>query len=150
MIDPADATASTNGHDAAEAGDSAALRQRCGMLGIPWAEDKPTPEAAAVALIGADVAVRLRVVPVSERSGFGPLPNYEFHADPPPDEPGRGNLVRWDPPVTVSINWAGLPGAASSPTWAHFRHDPTTGTWEPVLIEFDAEIGILRFTTDQP
>jgi hypothetical protein len=97
-----------------------------------------------------DTRVRLRVVPVSERSGFGPLPNYEFHADPPPDEPGRGNLVRWDPPVTVSINWAGLPGAASSPTWAHFRHDPTTGTWEPVLIEFDAETGILRFTTDQP
>jgi hypothetical protein len=58
MSDRADATLSTNGHDAGDG--VAVMRQRCGMLGIPWAEDKPTPEADAVALIGADVAVRLR------------------------------------------------------------------------------------------
>jgi hypothetical protein len=97
-----------------------------------------------------DTRVRLRIVPASERSGFGPLPLYEFHADPPPGIAKDGQVVRWDPPVTVSINWAGLPGKGVSPTWAHFRHDPAAGTWQPVPIEFDAETGILRFTTDQP
>jgi hypothetical protein len=94
-----------------------------------------------------DTRVRLRIVPVSERRGFGPLPEYEFHADPPP---GGARVAQWYPPVTVSINWAGLPGDDSSMTWAHFRHDPATGTWNPVPIEVNAETGILRFTTDQP
>jgi len=97
-----------------------------------------------------DTRVRLRIVPVSERRGFGPLPEYEFHADPPPLGSGEGQVARWDPPVTVSINWTGLPGDASSMTWAHFRHDSTTGTWNPVPIEVNTETGILRFTTDQP
>ena len=97
-----------------------------------------------------DTRVRLRIVPGSERGGFGPLPEYELHADPPPGGPEAGHLSRWDPPITVSINWAGLSGITSSPTWAHFRHETTAGTWEPVPIEFDAETGILRFTTDQP
>jgi hypothetical protein len=94
-----------------------------------------------------DTRVRLRIVPVSERSGFGPLPDYELHADPPP---GGAQNVYWDPPVTVSINWAGLPGDASSMTWVHFRHDSATGTWQAVPIEVNAEAGTLRFTTDQP
>jgi hypothetical protein len=97
-----------------------------------------------------ETRVRLRIVPTSERSGFGPLPDYEFHADPAPQGLGEGRLARWDPPITVSINWAGVPGNASSITWAHFRHDPAAGTWESVPIEVNAETGILRFTTDQP
>jgi len=97
-----------------------------------------------------DTRVRLRIVPGSERSGFATLPAYEFHADPPPEMAGDNQVVRWDPPVTVSINWAGLPGAESRPTWAHFRYDVDAGTWSPVLVEFDAETGVLRYTTDQP
>lgn len=98
-----------------------------------------------------DTRVRLRIVPVSERSGFGALPDYEFHADPPPGSGrGDGQVVYWDPPVTVTINWAGLPGNASSLTWSHFRYDWTAATWKPVPIEVNAESGILRFTTDQP
>lgn len=97
-----------------------------------------------------DTRVRLRIVPISERSGFGLLPDYEFHADPPPGGAGSGQIVRWDPPVTVSINLAGLPDDASSLTWSHFRYELAAGTWEPVPIEFDTETGILRFTTDQP
>ena len=99
-----------------------------------------------------DVRVRLRIVPESERRGFGPLPDYEFHVEP---SPGGGGLpespvVRWDPPITVSINWAGLPGVGAGPSWAHFRYDEEKSTWSPVPIEFDAETGIMRFTTDQP
>jgi hypothetical protein len=97
-----------------------------------------------------DTRVRLRIVPASERSGFGPLPNYEFHADPAPRAPEDQRLALWDPPIQVSINWAGLPGDASMVTWAHFRHDPASGAWNPVPIEIDAETGVLRFTTDQP
>jgi len=100
--------------------------------------------------LSVDTRVRLRIVPVSERSGFGPLPDYEFHADPPPGGSADGQGVHWDPPVTVSINWAGLPGKSLSPTWAHFRYDWSAATWEPVPIDVNAETGILRFTTDQP
>jgi hypothetical protein len=96
-----------------------------------------------------DTRVRLRIVPAAERSGFGPLPDYEFHADPPPVAQDD-QIARWDPPIRVSINWAGLPGAASSPTWAHFRYDTGAGAWVPVPIEFDAETGVIVFTTDQP
>ena len=39
-------------------------RERCQLLGIDWLEDAPEPTAEAVATISADVAVRLRVVPV--------------------------------------------------------------------------------------
>jgi hypothetical protein len=97
-----------------------------------------------------DTRVRLRIVPLSERSGFGPLPDYEFHANPPPGASSGDQIARWDPPVTVSINWAGLPGVASGLTWAHFRYDAAAATWNPVPIEVDAETGIVRFTTDQP
>jgi hypothetical protein len=97
-----------------------------------------------------DTRVRLRIVPPSERSGFGALPDYEFHADPPPGMAWDGQNVRWDPPVTVSINWAGLPGKALGPSWVHFQHDSATGTWKAVQIELNAETGMLRFTTDQP
>jgi hypothetical protein len=97
-----------------------------------------------------DTRVRLRIVPVSEGGGFGPMPAYEFHAEPPPGRVGEGQGVSWNPPVSVSINWSGLPAGASGPTWAHFRYDWATGAWEATPIEFDAETGILHFTTDQP
>jgi hypothetical protein len=99
-----------------------------------------------------DRRVRLRMVPASERRGFGPLPDYEFHVEPVPGGGGLGEgaVVRWDPPIKVSINWAGLPDVGSGPTWAHFRYDAEMSTWEAVPFEFDAETGILWFTTDQP
>jgi hypothetical protein len=97
-----------------------------------------------------DTRVRLRIVPASNGGGFGPLPGYEFHADPPPGQVGDEQGVSWDPPVSVSINWAGLPAGASDPTWVHFRYDWVTGTWEAIPVEVDLETGMLRFTTDQP
>jgi hypothetical protein len=97
-----------------------------------------------------DTRVRLRIVPLYERSGFGALPEYEFHADAPPGVVEEGQLARWDPPVSVSINWAGLPGDGPSQTWVHFRYDETVAMWSPVPIDLDAETGLLRFTTDQP
>jgi hypothetical protein len=97
-----------------------------------------------------DTRVQLRIVPLSERRGFGPLPEYEFHADPPPGRSKDGQNVLWDPPLSVTINWAGLTVDASSVAWAHFRHDSATGTWNPVPVDVNVETGILRFTTDQP
>ncbi|MCA9296865.1 MAG: hypothetical protein KC983_10110, partial [Phycisphaerales bacterium] len=44
--------------------DDASVKERCSMLGIPWLEDAPKAEVDAVAMITADVAVRLRVVPL--------------------------------------------------------------------------------------
>ena len=97
-----------------------------------------------------DTRVRLRIVPLSERSGWGPLPEYEFHADPPPGVAEEGQLARWDPPVRVSINWAGLPGEGPSRTWVRFRYDETAAAWSPIQIEVDVETGMLHFSTDQP
>ena len=48
----------------AGAGDTDAIRERCHALGIDWVEKAPEPESEAVALINADAAVRLRVIPV--------------------------------------------------------------------------------------
>jgi type II secretory ATPase GspE/PulE/Tfp pilus assembly ATPase PilB-like protein len=44
--------------------DDASVKERCSMLGIHWLEDAPKAEVDAVAMITADVAVRLRVVPL--------------------------------------------------------------------------------------
>src|SRR4029453_5404117 len=44
--------------------DAASVRERCVTLGIQWLDDAPDPEPQAVAAITADVAGRLRVVPV--------------------------------------------------------------------------------------
>jgi len=49
---------------AAASATDASLRDRCAMLGIEWFEKAPVADAAAVALVPADVAVRLRVVPL--------------------------------------------------------------------------------------
>jgi len=41
------------------------FRERCELLGIDWLESAPEVQADAIALVEADVAVRLRVVPVA-------------------------------------------------------------------------------------
>ncbi|MHC4430142.1 MAG: GspE/PulE/PilB domain-containing protein, partial [Planctomycetota bacterium] len=53
---------STGGESGA---DTAPIRQRCAVLGIDWLEEAPPVSPEAVALIDAEVAVRLRVVPLS-------------------------------------------------------------------------------------
>jgi type II secretory ATPase GspE/PulE/Tfp pilus assembly ATPase PilB-like protein len=45
-------------------GEAPPVRQRCAALGIDWLEDQPVATPDAVALIDADVAVRLRAVPL--------------------------------------------------------------------------------------
>jgi hypothetical protein len=98
-----------------------------------------------------DTVVRLRTVPVAERRGHGPLPEFELHANPPPGSPGPTKVVRWDPPLIVTINWAGLdvdPGYLE--TWTHFAYDTNKGVWHSVPVEYDSNRGIIRITTDQP
>jgi len=58
-----------NGHAAASLAaarpiDVTSVADRCRLLGIDWLEDAPDTTPEAVALISADVAVRLRVVPI--------------------------------------------------------------------------------------
>jgi hypothetical protein len=85
----------------------------------------------------ADTRVRLRTVPLSERSGRAPLPDFELHADPPPGSPGPENVVRWDPPLSVTIHWAGLEvDPEHLQTWAHFAYDTERGVWYSVPVEF--------------
>jgi len=45
------------------------LRERCAALGIEWHDKAPEADTAVVGLLLPDVAVRLRVVPLRERSG---------------------------------------------------------------------------------
>jgi hypothetical protein len=98
-----------------------------------------------------DISVRLRTVPMAERKGYGPLPDFELHAAPPPGRPGPDGIVRWDPPVTVLINLAGLPIVEQDlQSWVHFAYDSATGKWFGVPAEFDAQRGLIRITTDQP
>jgi hypothetical protein len=88
---------------------------------------------------------------MAERKGYGPLPGFELHADPSPISPGSDGILRWDPPVTILINWAGLPvGEQDLQGWVHFAYDSGAGTWFAVPAEFDAERGVIRITTDQP
>ncbi len=49
--------------------DAADLRERCRSLGIDWLDEAPTADADAVAVIDADTAVRLRVVPLRIEDG---------------------------------------------------------------------------------
>ena len=98
-----------------------------------------------------DVQVRLRTVPVSEKMPRGALPDYELHADPPPGSIGQNQLVRWQPPLLVTLNPAGLDvDFVDLQTWVHFAYDTDTGSWFSVPVEFDSERGLVRFTTDQP
>ncbi len=50
--------------------DPAAVRQRCAALGIQWAEEAPPVDAAAVALVSPESAVRLRVLPLRLEDGL--------------------------------------------------------------------------------
>ncbi|UCD74345.1 MAG: type II/IV secretion system protein [Phycisphaerales bacterium] len=49
--------------------DPEALRRRCSLLGIEWAEKPPSAAAEAVSLIDAEIAVRLRVIPLQLDNG---------------------------------------------------------------------------------
>jgi hypothetical protein len=98
-----------------------------------------------------DVRVRLRTVPLSESNNSGPLPDFELHADPPPGPPDATNVIRWDPPLTITINWSGLPvDPRFLATRVHFVYDGDRNTWYSVPITFDEEKGLTRLVTDQP
>lgn len=97
------------------------------------------------------VRVRLRTVPLGARSDYGGLPDYEFHVDPPLGSPGPDDVVHWDPPLTVTINWAGLPvQTADLERWVRFAFEPDSRSWYSIPFEVDRERGLIRFTTDQP
>ena len=97
-----------------------------------------------------DTRVRLRTVPLSERGSHGPLPDFELHADPPPGSPGPDNVARWNPPLQVTINWAGLEvNPVYLEAWSHFAYDSSAGLWRSVPVEYDPERGVIRITTDQ-
>jgi len=98
-----------------------------------------------------DTRVRLRTVPLGERNRRGALPDYELHADPPPGPPDVSQVIRWQPPLVVTLNWAGLlVEQADLETWVHFAYDTATAQWYRVPVEFDAERGLIRIETDQP
>jgi hypothetical protein len=95
--------------------------------------------------------VRLRTVPIGEKNSYGPLPDFELHADPPPGPLGTSKIVRWNPPLTVIINWAGLPVSPEDlKIWTHFVYDEDAGMWYSISVEFDQERGLIRMVTDQP
>jgi hypothetical protein len=97
------------------------------------------------------VRVKLRTVPLGERSSTDPLPDFELHADPPPGPPSSLNVAQWDPPLSVTINWAGLPvDVQDLQSRVHFAYDQNTGAWYSFPIEFDEQRGTTRLTTDQP
>ncbi|MBL7199248.1 MAG: hypothetical protein ISS56_03775 [Anaerolineae bacterium] len=97
-----------------------------------------------------DVRVRLRTVPLGERNNYGPLPDFELHADPAPVRPGGNNVPHWDPSLTVTLNWAGLPvDVLDLEYWAYFAYDEGSGSWYSVPFEFDRERGTIRMVTDQ-
>lgn len=97
-----------------------------------------------------DVRVRLRTVPVSEKNSYGPLPDFELHANPPPGSPGTSKIVHWDPPLTVTINWAGLAVSDSDlESWTHFVYNEDAGAWYSISVEFDRQQGLIRMVTDQ-
>jgi hypothetical protein len=100
---------------------------------------------------GRDVRVRMRTVPPTEGGVPGPLPDFELHAQPAPMPLGSSHVVRWDPPLKVTINWAGLPvEVAEIEGWTRFVYDEDTNSWYSIPAEFDQRTGLLRFVTDQP
>jgi len=50
-------------------GDATSIRERCSLLGIDWVDEAPSVDGDAAALISADVAVRLAVVPLRVEDG---------------------------------------------------------------------------------
>ena len=97
-----------------------------------------------------DVRVRLRTVPIGEGNILGVLPDFELHADPPPGPPGPSGIAHWQPPLVVTINWAGLPvDIHDLESWTYFAYDEDSGTWYSVPLDFDRERGLIRLITDQ-
>ena len=100
---------------------------------------------------GRDVRVRMRTVPSTEGGVPGPLPDFELHAQPAPMPLGSSKVVRWDPPLEVTINWAGLEvDVAEIEGWTRFVYDEKTNSWYSIPVEFDRRTGLMRFVTDQP
>ena len=98
-----------------------------------------------------DVRVQLRTVPFQEGNRNWPLPEFELHADPPPKPTGWSNIIRWSPPLRITINWAGLPvDVQNLRDRTHFEYDVDRGTWYRIPIEFDESQGLIRITTEQP
>jgi hypothetical protein len=99
---------------------------------------------------GREVRVRLRTVPAGEGGLPGVLPDFELHAQPAPMPLGSSSIVRWDPPLRVTINWAGLPVTVSEiENWTYFVYDEKTASWYSVPVELDRRTGLLRFVTSQ-
>jgi len=97
-----------------------------------------------------DVQVRLRTVPVGEKNSYGALPNFELHVDPPPVPLGTNNIVYWRPPLTIVINWVGLPVTPEDlSVWTYFVYAEDTASWYPIPVEFDPERGLIWFETEQ-
>jgi hypothetical protein len=98
-----------------------------------------------------DVRVRMRTVPIGEKNTRGPLPDVEFHADPFPGPPNPNNVPHWDPPLTIIVNWAGLPVSVKElENQVHFEYDQDRSIWYDIPIVLDQERGLARVTTTQP
>ena len=65
-LDNSDAVTAISGGDTT---DQQSIRRRCAMLGIEWIEEPPPVNGDVVALVPADAAVRLRVVPLDLQDG---------------------------------------------------------------------------------
>ena len=97
-----------------------------------------------------EVRVRMRAVPAGAGGLPGVLPDFELHAQPAPMPLESARVVRWDPPLRVTINWAGLTVDVSEiESWTHFVYDERTDSWYSVPVEFDRRTGLLRFVTSQ-
>ncbi len=97
-----------------------------------------------------EVRVRMRAVPAGDGGLPGVLPDFELHAQPAPMLLGSSRVVRWDPPLRVTINWAGLPVELSEiENWTYFIYDEKTDSWYSVPAEFDRRTGLLHFVTSQ-
>jgi len=128
---------------------------------VAWVANSPTTQSLVsrdgrvvvecpAGALGRDVRVRMRTVPAGEGGLPSPLPEFELHAQPAPRPLGSSRVVRWDPPLRVTINWAGLPvEVAEIESWTYFVYDEKTDSWYSVPVEFELRTGLLRFVTSQ-
>ena len=97
-----------------------------------------------------DVRVRLRTVPADEKNNYGPLPDFELHTEPRPGPPSHNNIAYWEPPLTVTINWVGLPvGPRDLESWTRFVYDEEADSWYNLPVEIDLERGLIRLVADR-